>query len=291
MPRKCAVRANIRKPRFPKKRRQLLHGIRALDMYLRKPVVSVAVLHKAGQIHLAQGMLLIERVFPDIRIVVRLLRERVVPEYGRQLIGGRDIKQQQAVLVKLNEDMDSFTASLARMNTQYEAVLKRLDLETSEFDTLQGDEECTSEEMTEFRQDIEKLHREVVRQEKEIKQLFQSLDNAVTEYQKTRQQGVKAKKEYDQLKVVCQKEKDDASVDMLALDKKMEELEKKVSPSLMTRYKRVRLHHNVPVVEVRDGKCSGCNMGLPSLAIRRLVGEDMILECENCGRLLYADNE
>lgn len=201
------------------------------------------------------------------------------------------IKQQQAVLVKLNEDMESYNASMSRIHAQHEAILKRLDLETSEFETLKGDEECTSEEMTEFRTDIEKLHREIVRLEKEIKQLFQNLDGAVSEYQKTRQQGVKAKKEYDQVKILCQKEKDDASIDMLALDKKMEELEKKVSPSLMTRYKRVRMHHNIPVVEVRDGKCSGCNMGLPSLAIRRLVGEDMILECENCGRLLYADNE
>ena len=199
------------------------------------------------------------------------------------------IKQQQAVLVKLNEDIDAFSAALNQINTQQQAIMKRLELETSEFDTLKGDEECTSEEMTEFRQDVEKLHREIVRLEKEIKQLFQNLEGAVTEYQKTRQQGVKAKMEYDQLKVVCQKEKDDASIDMLALDKKMEELEKKVSPSLMARYKRVRLHHTTPLVEVREGKCSGCNMGLPSLAIRRLVGEDMILECENCGRLLYAD--
>lgn len=200
------------------------------------------------------------------------------------------IKQQQATLTKLNEDMDAFSASMARLKTQYDAVLKRLDLESSEFETLKGDEECTSEEMTEFRHDIEKLNRESGNLEKEIKQLFQSLDAAVQEYQKTRQQGVKAKKEYDALKIVCQKEKDDAAIDMLAIDKKMEELEKRVSPSLMTRYKRVRLHHNVPIVEVRDGKCSGCNMALPSLAIRRLVGEDMILECENCGRLLYADN-
>ena len=201
------------------------------------------------------------------------------------------IKQQQAVLVKLNEDMESYNASMTRMHAQHEAILKRLDLETSEFETLKGDEECTSEEMTEFRMDIEKLHREIVRLEKEIKQLFQNLDGAVTEYQKTRQQGIKAKKEYDQVKILCQKEKDESSIDMLALDKKMEELEKRVSPSLMARYKRVRMHHNIPVVEVRDGKCSGCNMGLPSLAIRRLVGENMIMECENCGRLLYADNE
>ena len=186
--------------------------------------------------------------------------------------------------------MEVFYASVSKIKTQYEAVLKRLDLESSEFETLKGDEECTSEEMTEFRHDIEKLNREAGNLEKEIKQLFQNLEGAVTEYQKTRQQGAKAKKEYDQLKLVCQKERDDAAVDMLALDKKMEELEKKVSPALMSRYKRVRLHHNIPIVEVREGKCSGCNMALPSLAIRRLVGEDMILECENCGRLLYADN-
>ena len=201
------------------------------------------------------------------------------------------IKQQQANLTKLNEDMETYSAAMARMNAQYTALLDRLDLETSEFETLKGDEECTSEEMTEFRHDIEKLQREAGNLEKEIKQQFRNLEEAVGEYQKTRQQGAKAKKEYDQLKIVCQKEKDDAAIDKLAADRKMEELEKKVSPTLMNRYKRVRLHHNMPVVEVRDGKCSGCNMSLPSLAIRRLIGEDMILECENCGRLLYADNE
>ena len=200
------------------------------------------------------------------------------------------IKQQQATLNKLNDDMDTFIAAMTRLKTQYEAVIHRLDLETSEFETLKGDEECTSEEMTEFRQDIEKLNREANNLEKEIRQLFKTLDDAISEYQKTRQQGAKAKKEYDALRVVCQKEKDDASIDMLAIDKKMDELEKRVNPTLMTRYKRVRLHHSMPIVEVKDGKCSGCNMSLPSLAIRRLVGEDMILECENCGRLLYADN-
>ncbi len=201
------------------------------------------------------------------------------------------IKQQQATLNKLNEDMEAFSATMTRLKSQYDAVLKRLDLESSEYETLIGDEECTSEEMTEFRQDIEKLNREASNLEKEIKQLFHGIDSAVAEYQKTRQQGVKAKKEYDALKVVCQKERDDAAIDMLAADKKMEELERKVSPTLMARYKRVRLHHNVPIVAVKDGKCSGCNMALPSLAIRRLVGEDMILECENCGRLLYADTD
>ncbi|MBQ5992483.1 MAG: hypothetical protein IJL62_08125 [Clostridia bacterium] len=201
------------------------------------------------------------------------------------------IKQQQATLNKLNEDIETFSASMSKLNAQYTALLDRLDLETGEFETLKGDEECTSEEMTEFRHDIEKLQREANNLEKEIKQLFRTLDEAVSEFQKTRQQGAKAKKEYDQLKIVCQKEKDDAAIDLLAADKKMEDLEKKVSPTLMTRYKRVRQHYGTPVVAVRDGKCSGCNMSLPSLAIRRLIGEDMILECENCGRLLYADNE
>ena len=230
--------------------------------------------------------------YQDVDLEKQQIESSVRSTPNRQKLNklAKYIKQQQAVLTKLNEDMETFSAALMQIQTQQKTIEKRMELESSEFETLKGDEECTSEEMTEFRQDVEKLHREIVRLEKEIKQLFQNLDNAVSEYQKTRQQGVKAKKEYDQLKVVCQKEKDDASIDMLALDKKMEELEKKVSPSLMNRYKRVRQHHNMPVVEVRDGKCSGCNMGLPSLAIRRLVGEDMILECENCGRLLYADH-
>lgn len=212
---------------------------------------------------------------------------------ARQRLGklNRLLKSQQAVIAKLTEDIDGYSAQLKKLSSQYRAVLKRLELESSELETLNNDEECTSEELTEFRRDVEKLHREAQFVQRELQKLSESLEQAMTEYQAARQKGGKAKKEYDQVKEICQRERDEAAADLLACDKKMETLATKVEPALMKRYVRARQHHNQPVVPLRQGKCSGCNMSLPMLAIERLANDGMILECENCGRLLYVPEE
>ena len=199
------------------------------------------------------------------------------------------LKRQQEILKKLTDDLEILSATAKKLNKQYKAVLDRLDLETSEFETLENDEETTAEEMTEFKHDIERLNRELNGIEKELKQTYSTLERQVAEYQKTRQTGLKAKKEYDQVREICLKERDDAQAELNAFDAQLADLEKTVDPKLMARYKRARQHYGMPVVPVKDQKCSGCNMELPTLTLSRLANVGVVVECENCGRLLYTE--
>lgn len=199
------------------------------------------------------------------------------------------LKTQQATLKKLTDDLEAIEETAKRLNRDYQAAAKRLELESSELEILEGDEETTAAEMTEFRQDIERLNKELVAIEKELKQTFALLDQQVAEFQKTRQIGSKAKKEYDQVREICLKERDDAQKELDALDADMAQKERRIDPKLMARYKRARQHHGTPVVPVREAKCSGCNMELPTLALSRLLGNGAVIECENCGRLLYIE--
>jgi len=199
------------------------------------------------------------------------------------------LKSQQATIKKLSDDLETISAAENRVSSQYQTALKRLDLETSELDTLENDDETTSEEMTEFRHDIERLNREINSIEKELKNTLLTLERQIAEYQKTRQAAVKAKKEYDQVKEICLQERDNAQKELDQFDLKLVELEKKVDPRLMARYKRARQHYPMPVVPVKGGKCSGCNMGLPTLQLSKLSGSGAVVECENCGRMLYME--
>jgi len=199
------------------------------------------------------------------------------------------LKTQQATLKKLTDDLEAIEETAKRLNRDYQAAAKRLELESSELEILEGDEETTAAEMTEFRQDIERLNKELVAIEKELKQTYASLEQQVAEFQKTRQVGSKAKKEYDQVREICLKERDDAQKELDALDADMAKKERTIDPKLMARYKRARQHHGTPVVPVREAKCSGCNMELPTLALSRLLGNGAVIECENCGRLLYIE--
>lgn len=87
-------------------------------------------------------------------------------------------------------------------------------------------------------------------------------------------------KKYNELKQSKQEEK-------TAIEKELQELEGKVEPALMERYKKKRNGKIFPVVyEIRGNVCGACNMELPMSVITRIKNGEVV-ECDQCGKLLY----
>ena len=197
------------------------------------------------------------------------------------------LREQQATIQKLTEDADAQKAALAKLLAQQESLSHELELNHSEMETLEADEEVTAEELTEFRTDVERLSRELGRLEKDVKGLLDQLEKTSADFQKARSLGGRAKKEYDRLKAVVEVERTEGAADIAAAGKEMETVERQVDPTFLAKYKRARVHHSMPVVPVVNEKCSGCNMSLPMAVIKKLNSQETVLECENCGRILY----
>ena len=197
------------------------------------------------------------------------------------------LKEQQVNIQKLTDEVEGLQLNLARLISLQEKQAHELELNISEIETMQEDEDCTAAEMTEFRQDVDTLSKELQKTEKEVKTLIQQLEDATDRFQRTRTLAGKAKKDYDQVKAVCEVEKTDSIADLTRCDKEIADRARQVDPKLLEKYKRARQHHNQPVVMVVNGKCSGCNMSLPMAVIKKLSGQDEVMECENCGRILY----
>ena len=60
-----------------------------------------------------------------------------------------------------------------------------------------------------------------------------------------------------------------------------------IDEAYMERYKAIRSQRFPVLASLRNDQCSGCNMSLPSAVAKQLQGSDEIVECENCGRILY----
>ena len=91
-------------------------------------------------------------------------------------------------------------------------------------------------------------------------------------------------KKYNELKASLQGERD-------AVEAELEKLKKSVDPALMEKYLKKRANKIYPVVfEVSSNVCGACNMGLPMSELNKLKNGEVI-ECENCGRLLYQSNK
>ena len=197
------------------------------------------------------------------------------------------LREQQTAIQKLTEDADAQQNALARLVSQQDGLAHELELNHSEMDTLEADDQVTAEELTEFRMDVERLNRELSRLEKDVKGLLDQLEKTSAEFQKARSLGGRAKKEYDRLKAVVEVEKAESAADITVATKEMETVERQVDPTFLAKYKRARVHHNMPVVPVVNDKCSGCNMSLPMAVIKKLSNQENVMECENCGRILY----
>ncbi len=197
------------------------------------------------------------------------------------------LRDQQAAIQKLTEDADAQQTALTKLLSQQEGLAHELELNHSEMETLEADDQVTAEELTEFRQDVERLNRELGRLEKDVKGLLDQLEKTSADFQKARSLGGRAKKEYDRLKAVVEVEKAEGAADIVAATKEMETVERQVDPTFLAKYKRARVHHSMPVVPVVNEKCSGCNMSLPMAVIKKLSNQENVMECENCGRILY----
>jgi len=198
------------------------------------------------------------------------------------------LKTQQAAIKKMSDDMEARELRAGRLLEQAEKLEHRIAMERSELDTMAKDEECTAEEMTELRSDVEKLARELSAVLRDAKTLRAEIGSAAEEYHNTRQKAGKAKKEYDTLRVTCESERSEREADIAACEKTLEEAKETVDAALIERYNTVKLHQASPVAKVINNKCGGCNMSLPMVVLKKITGTDAIMECDNCGRILYA---
>ena len=76
---------------------------------------------------------------------------------------------------------------------------------------------------------------------------------------------------------------------LAALRAKTDAEGEKVDKDLLARYKTIKQHCTPPMAKLVDGQCSGCFMSLPSATLRKMASGDGIVECDNCGRILYEE--
>lgn len=201
----------------------------------------------------------------------------------------KQLKNQQAVIAKLSEDIETYEQQMTKLTDHVSKLEARLQVESAEFVTIKQDEESTAEEMTELKGDIERLNREVSQGVREAKALLGEIEKASEEYQTTARAASKAKKEYDTLRVQCEEERVARQGELDRHDQNLEKLSKTVDPALLERYNQVKLHHQVPIAKIVNSKCGGCNMSLPMVMLKKIATTDGIVECENCGRILYSN--
>ena len=198
--------------------------------------------------------------------------------------------KQRDFLVEQQNNMKKVEANIA-------TLADRLEVVKAEADRLQGVLAKFLEDLKENppkeREDVEKqrkaaqkLTETLSEYERQLAQMRKDSEQYDRQQHEIRARAARTKAEYDTLKQTYEKEFNEGQKKLTQLKSAVESEAKKVDPQLMARYKQVKQHALPPMAKLNGDRCGGCNMSLSAATRDKLGSGDLIVECDNCGRIL-----
>ncbi len=151
-----------------------------------------------------------------------------------------------------------------------------------QFQTKKNEEyQALTHEIDRCKKKISELEDEQLGLMEQIEAAENEVEQAKREYERIKQQVEQETNELDEKESHFKKELEE-------LQSKREELKQPVESSLLRQYERILGHRgSTVVVSIDRGVCGGCHMTLPPQVIVSCKGEQEIVKCPNCSRILY----
>lgn len=197
--------------------------------------------------------------------------------------------EQQKKLVELDDEANKKQNALNKIYHEYDNIINNLRIDRERISSgiirnlkqaeqLEKDANTLKEKAEQKEVELEILIAEV----EDFDELLKEIGVRITD----------AKKKYRKVKSIYDGEAGEIEKKYNIAKDKSDELIEKIDKSLLAKYKRLRGNYEDPLSIVDSNSCcSGCNMQIASLAIQLLKESNSIIECENCGRILYMDEE
>ncbi len=194
------------------------------------------------------------------------------------------IAEMQEQLQKIKESLAAYQENVASFQGEIETQEGRIASYATKLEGMENSEsEGAAELMAELRASIDKV-RSI---EKQLAEMSNSLTGMDRQQKEVRMKAMKARAEYSQLKAAYDEEFKGASEELGRLRAARNALGEKVDAALLQKYKNIKLICSPPMAKPNGDQCGGCHMSLPSVVLTALKEDKGIVECDNCGRILY----
>ena len=207
----------------------------------------------------------------------------------QKLIKQRDfLKDQQANMKKLESDIGVMQDRLEAVQDEADRLEKALAAQT---EALENNPPASADEAQEQAKAVQKILEALTRYEQELQKMRKDAETKDRQQKEIRVRAARTKMEFDQLKVEYDREFKADTEKLKAMRAKTEQEAGKVDPQLLAKYRSIKQHCTPPMAKLISGQCSGCFMSLPSATLLDIRNGDRIVECDNCGRILYDAGE
>ena len=207
------------------------------------------------------------------------------PLYKKVMKVRKYLLDSQKLMKKHEEEIDEINEGLKVLLTQYNECNENIDeiskaLETVDIETSIKEAQMLLRNANQEKNNLVKIEKEIIKSQTRITKIEESLQKIVHNVPTY-------KAEFEQLKEKYDAELLEVNKQVSPLQDELKELAKKIDKELLKKYKTAKKSHAIAVVKLDGKRCMGCNMELSSKMAKEVTISDTLMECENCGRLLY----
>ena len=199
------------------------------------------------------------------------------------------LKKQQTVLKEMENKSLVEQNTLSEIDAQYDRMIELLNKKHKDIGQYEemDPEELDYNVVKDLVREYETTYENIVKQKRRATAVQTKAEETSARLKTILSHVSQAQKDFAELKIQHEEELRAGADELEKLKKTAEAAAAKVDPALIERYNRIKQNRAMPVSMLKDGRCMGCNMELPSRDLAKLKKTDAIVECENCGRILY----
>lgn len=177
-----------------------------------------------------------------------------------------------------------------KVNDAYSKAIKKYQEYNEKLAELEKQIETASDEHYEL---FEKAYKDFANiasgLEREITKLHNDIQQISHEYEEIMKKSKLGREKFDKHKEKYTKLKNELEPKISELKAELEKVQKSVDPKLLQRYLQKRENKIFPVfVALVENKCGGCRMEISASKLGAMKNNDFgVIECENCGRIIY----
>lgn len=193
----------------------------------------------------------------------------------------------------VEESVNKLDAKAAELSATYEATTKeQLKLKEQEVEITDALNTVDDEKQATYLiKKAEELIAKIKALGAKASKILEEIQSVIKEYSTIKKTTQAAQTQYKENAAKYNELKESVKAEKEEVEAKLEALKKKVDPELMDRYLKKRAGKIYPVLyEVKGNVCGACRMELSMSTMNKLKG-GVVVDCDQCGRMLYFEEK
>jgi hypothetical protein len=143
-------------------------------------------------------------------------------------------------------------------------------------------------ELLNLEHELESFKKELRKKEDALLDLMSQVETMQVEIRVSSGKLEKLEQGREQKEKTLNQEKAKVEPQLISLNQKRQELRYQIDPEALNLYEETKLTKEPAIVRVEQGRCQGCHVTLPMTEWRRVRSGELV-QCGNCGRILYLE--